>query len=677
MVVLSSDAREVIQAPCQRLATVRGTPRSLAKAPAVPPAPCRDRHRWRLRIIARRLVATLLILCNAQASIAAAGEPPPAPAASSPPEPENAIRLFAALRGAVEALDASSLDEPADRRGRLVASAVTLRLDGRVVGRGHDAADDGATLRRAAAAAIAEARERLPVGNSAVAEAQRKALASRLAISLELAGDLVPISPTTYAEADQTVLRGIEGVGVRIGDVVRIVSPATMLVNGMSPGDALVAAISAASGDPLLAVRTDPRAQPPAIAAAKAATFYKFHVAHLAQLDSGGQPTFLFRGGKVVAQRDITVESLRRQADAHVDWLLRWDSVRRSASPDWPRGAYLPSRDAFEPADASLAEFAVATYAIHRFIAVKAKFQAGADPWRIVRPGADAAAPLRFGPRRLEQQPLANVDAGPMFGCLHALVAMSPYEHAPIEPGATPPEVAAQDASLAMLYSASAGWSEQVPPNTRAFAAFVLARRATLVPGEPGRDERMAVARAATRSIFRETRPELLVKHMPWLGWSELLLAGDGEVPAAPALRDMRDLIWKFQMTDEDAGEEGPDLVGGIVFTSSAELLPTSQSLRPLAFVSTMAGDLRLTDAHERPMQVARMLRSLRFVRQLAMDESACHAAANPSMAMWGVRASLWDMRQSPEATSLALLTVCNALESLEAIASAKPSANP
>ncbi len=626
----------------------------------------------------------MLILCNALGPRTAAQEQPaptptptpvliPAPTpASQPPEPENAIRLFASLREAVHALDAAGLAGLVDRRDRLVATAVTLRLDGRVVGRGSDASDDGATLRRAAAAAIAEARDRLPVGNTAAAEAERKALARRLTISLELGGDLVPVSPSTYAEADLLALRGIEGVGVRLGDALRVVSPATMLVNAMSPGDALVAAISAASGDPLLAVRTDPRAQPPAIAAAKGATFYKFQVTHLAQLDADGQPTFLFRGGKVVSQRDITVDSLRRQADAHVDWLVRWDAARRSEPPDWPRGAYLPARDAYEPAAASLAEFALVTYAIHRFIAVKATFQDGPDAWRVVRPGAAAAAPLRFGVRRLEQQPLTNIDAGPMFGCLRSMVAMAPYENVPVAAGIIPPEVVAHDPSLAMLYTASSGWSEQVPPNARAFAAFVLARRATLVPGEPGRDDRIAAARAAVRSIFRETRPEMLVMHMPWLGWAELMLAGGGDVPAAPALRDMRDLVWKFQVTDADAGNEGPDLVGGIVFTSSAELLPTSQSLRPLAFLATMMGDARLTDASERPMQVARMLRSLRFVRQLAMDEVACHAAANPSMALMGVRAATWDMRQSPEATALALLTVCNSLESLAAMSPAK-----
>ncbi len=672
MVVLSSVAREQVQPPCHSPARTVSTPHGRAKAPGRFAGRFGPAAGSRWGNVARGLVATVLILCNVPAPTAAAGQPAATISVSTPPAPENAIRLFSSLRDAVRALDAASLADARERQGRLVASAVIVRLDGRIVGRGADASDDGFTLRRAAAAALAEARERLPASNSAAADEERKAMAARLTISLELSGDLVPVTPATYAEADLMILRGLEGVGVRVGDTLRVVSPATMLASDMSPGDALVAAISAASGDPLLAVRTDPRAQPPAIAAAKAATFYKFPATQLAQLEPGGQPTFLFRGGKVVPQRDITVESLRRQADAHVDWLVRWDAVRRSSPPDWPMGTYLPARDAFEPAAASLAEFAVATYAMHRFIAVKAKFQQDPDAWRVVRPGAAAAAPLRFGVRRLEQQPLANADAGPMFGCLRSLVAMAPYENVGVPPGVAPPEVLAHDASLATLHTASGGWSDQVPPTTRAFAAFVLARRATLVPQEPGRDTRIAGARAAVRSIFRETRPEMLVMHMPWLGWAELLLSEGGEVPAAPALRDMRDLVWKFQLTDEDAGAEGPDLVGGIVFTSSSELLPTSQSLRPLAFLATMMGDARLTDASERPRQVATMLRSLRFVRQLAMDEAACHAAANPSMALYGVRAAAWDMRQSPEATSLALLTVCNALESLAATAPPK-----
>jgi hypothetical protein len=86
-----------------------------------------------------------------------------------------------------------------------------------------------------------------------------------------------------------------------------------------------------------------------------------------------------------------------------------------------------------------------------------------------------------------------------------------------------------------------------------------------------------------------------------------------------------------------------------------------------------MLGDRRLTDSPEIPMQTSKMLSALRYVRQLAMDDAAMFAASDPSMAAFGIRASVWDNRQAPEATGLALLTVCNTLESLESIRTRQP----
>jgi hypothetical protein len=58
----------------------------------------------------------------------------------------------------------------------------------------------------------------------------------------------------------------------------------------------------------------------------------------------------------------------------------------------------------------------------------------------------------------------------------------------------------------------------------------------------------------------------------------------------------------------------------------------------------------------------------VRFIRQLTMDEWSGFAAVDPAMAAGGVRASLWDSKESPEATALGLITVCNTLESLGAM---------
>jgi hypothetical protein len=680
MAALSLNVPDEIQPVCHFQGSAAPAAFDTLRALAGAPAARTPRRMWCQRNVMCGLATTLMLLGSSTLvsarqtgpqpqPVTAAGAPTLEAAIKPPPEPDAAIKLYARVDAAVRAMDAAAIADVVERDGQLVASFVTLRLDGRVVGRGADAADDGKTLSRAVAAAVAEASGRMPRLNDATASRQRSLFAADLAISMELSGDLVPVQPETFARLDLEVGRGIEGVAARFGSRIRAVSPASMLSNQTSPGDALIAAISEASGDSTLAVRSNPQGQPPQIASAHRAVFYKFAATHLAQRTPSGPPTFLFRGGKVISDRAINTASLRQLADSMADWLVRWDGSHREP-PDWPLGAYLPSRGAFESRPASLAEYALVTFAVHRLIAVKGRFQDDpADVWKWVRPGTKALAQLRFGAARLAQEPLGGEVAGPLFGCMRALVAMAPFEHQPVMPGISPPELMPYEADLASAFTAKDGWNQRIPENTRAFVAFVLARRATLVPRELDAARRREIAALAVRSLYRETKPAMLVMHMPWLGWAEQRLTEGGDIlPAAAALRDMRDLVWKFQMTQADAGAEGPDLVGGIVFTSSAELLPTSQSLRPMAFLGSMLGDPRLTDASERPMQVSRMLSSLRFVRQLAIDPDATFNVVDPDAALWGIRAAVWDSRQTPEATALGLLSVCNTLESLDSM---------
>ncbi len=610
---------------------------------------------------------------DAQVPLADSGQPAVVAKETSPPAADEAMRTFQRVDAALRLFDASKLSDLRERTGRYVASAVTLRYEGRAIGRGTDIGDHGATVERAFAAALAEAKKRLPQTPDAFGASQVSLFAPDLVLSVELSGDLVPIVPATFGQLDLEILRGLEGVAARFGDAAYAVFPAAILVNATAPSDAMVACVSGASGDPTLSVRNDPKGQPGALATERHAVFYKFPVVHLAQQGKGQPPEFLFRGGKVVGDREVTVASMRRFADELADWLVRWDTSHRE-EPDWPRGTYLPTRNIFDPQVASLAEYAVVSYAIHRFIEVKSRFQSDSDRWAWVRPGAAATASVRFGPRRLAAAPLADQTAGPVYGCLRAFVAMAPLMHGPLTE--LPEELVNCEADLAAVYTAEKGWNEQVPEPARAFLAFVLARRATLIKGEADSSRRIEAARGAIQSLYRDTKPSMLVMHMPWLGWADLMLSGDQPVGAEAALRDMRDLVWKFQMNASDAGTEGPDLVGGIVFTSSSDLLPTSQSLRPLAFLATMLGDRRLTDASERPRQLSKMLGALRFVRQLAMDEHSMFCAVDPGMAKMGIRACAWDFRQSPEASALGLLTVCGALESIADMAD-QPRGNP
>lgn len=244
MAVLSEDVLLVMQLACRRGASsleCRSGGANAASSMSV-----RHRSRGWLRsvtmiggLLATVLLSGLLVRpCSAmqpQATSPAAAFSDAAARSPQPPEPEAAMKLFAAVQEAVRSMDAAKVAEVNERSSRLVASAVTLRFEGRIVGRGVNAADDGATLRRAVEAAVAEAASRLPTTNAATSRDQLLAMASRVAISLELSGDLVPMTPATYSQIDLEVLRGLEGVAARFGQSVRAVSPATMLANGTPP----------------------------------------------------------------------------------------------------------------------------------------------------------------------------------------------------------------------------------------------------------------------------------------------------------------------------------------------------------------------------------------------------------------------------------------------------------
>lgn len=606
----------------------------------------------------------------------------------NPPDPAQAMALFKRLEGWVRTGKIEAHPALIERAGRSVGTAVTLRFQGILIGRGVACSDDGLTFVNAARASLEEAARRLPKPLGLAPETN--AFVQQLSIQLELSGTLIPISPKTYGELDLQLQRGVEGIAIRYQGDLTAVFPASMIVNDTSPGMALAAAISTASGDPTLALRDNPQSQPPDFTRRTGATIYKFSTQTLAQPTAAQPPTFLFRGHKVISDTEITLPNLRAFAHNLAQYLLRWGSaVSRSPSStaNWPQGTYLPTRDSYAQPAASLAEFAVVTYALHRLMAVEARL----GPLAAIDPASSTYSPLfditpRFNIARVEelrkaldtpqtQAQLRSQLTGPMASCLQALILMSPMEGVKPALRSLPAQLVALDPQLRTVFDPVTGWHEAIPEGARAFAAFVLAKRAMLMEDESGPARETATQ--AVRSVFRETKPTMLVMHMPWLGWAELTLAEDAAgpvgatgtqrtaVPAAAALRDMRDLIEKFQLTESDAGVEGPDLVGGIVFTSSLQLLPSAHSLRPLAFLATMIGEPRLTDESEKMAHLAKLLSGLRFTRQLALDQSAAWCAVDAPTALWGIRASLWDTRQSPEATALALLAVCNTLDSL------------
>ncbi len=592
---------------------------------------------------ARRGVLAATVLTLLAAARPAAGQNTAAGKASpiDAPPPDQCMSAYAMAEAWVRELTVPP--EPPPPLPGIQGASITLRSGGRILGRGVDFKGDGRSLWRAAMSACDEAKGRLAVENDSLRVERLRDAAAGLLISLELAGALIPISPQTHEDADRLVPPGIEGVACRFGDRLEAVFPGTMLVRGLLPGDALASAVASASDEPAYGLRVSPEAQPERLAREHGAVFYKFRSAHLAQFAPGEPPRFLFRGGRVVLRSELTRASIRAWADGLASHLIRrrWPG----AEPLGMLGTAWPTQGRYEPQIADTFEQSLCGYALLRYAAL----------------GGEGAAKARDFAARLASCSAAA--GGVEFLQPPAFVAMAWVfldEMARTRP--LPPEAEWLLARVAGGLDALAeSGPEKTEPGERAVLAWALARRAAATP-DPGDNSR---AEAFLRRVYLLTEPGQLVSHMPWLGWAELALAPPQTVPAAEALRAMRDDVWAHQLGPEDA--PAPDLIGGIVFTSGGGSLPTCHSARPAAFAASMLGDSRLTEAREYAPELVRLLSLLRFLRQLGADEATGHMYADRDRAMWGTRSSLWDQRQPPEASALTLLTLVETLRSLDA----------
>lgn len=543
-------------------------------------------------------------------------------------------------------------------------ACVTLRYSGVVVGRAARIAEsddeEGTTIWRAARAALAEAIEKMPVGQDALRRERLLEAAPAITIDLQVAGELTPLGGRTFQEAVLRLTPGLDGVAARRGGRIESVFPGTMLSTNLSTSGALSAAVNELQIDApgIGSVRIgigDPRISLRQLRDDFGLVVYMFRVQHIAQVESGGAPRFLFRGGRVVNLGEMSMRSLRSMADQVAEHLL---------AHKWPReeplglmGTLRPWLGTYEePVIAPPADQAMAALALARFGDMGGA--AGAE-WTSAAVGVlGELAVVESG----EQDPAADAVSSALYVLAARAARGAMIDH---ELSARSFDKGQPLANMRRrCEDAIAEWAASTPderPSLRAPAEALVA--AALAEGDP---PQRAAATEIVRRLFRETGPGELVNLMPWLGWAELALArGEDQAPAGIALRDLRNLIWRHQITASDAGDE-PDLVGGIVFTASSQLLPSWQSARPLAFVATMLGDPRLTDDDEVAQETVRLLSSLRWLRQLMVKDEEMHMFRDRDLALGGVRLALWDQRLSLEASALTLLTVVEALESLE-----------
>jgi hypothetical protein len=550
---------------------------------------------------------------------------------------------------------------------------VQLRLDGELIGRGQGfpapGAAGGEAVLTAMREALAAAEGRLQLPNDAMRDDALRVQAARIMISLEFAGPLIAIEPRTWGEAELTLSPGLEGVAVAIrgegGRAGKLAAafPSLLIATNTLPHRALSGLCAQVIGEGGAAAALD---EPQQIRARHGIAMYRFRSTHLAQCRLGAEPIFLYRGARLIDQSEITAAELRRMAGAMAAHLASKVEHEPEGAPLNPVSGVAGTRSSETVA---LAMLAIGQY--------------GALGPQILSPQDLKHATAAW--RGLGER-LTALDSGEELSETAVFLLVPVVRAAAALPlPLRKPDCFIDAYQEPVKHLMFREWPDGdlfagVPSSVRAVCAFAYATwpSAWRIDAEEHRKVRTPIeVEAAIRGWVGKIPQAEFVAHMPWLGWAEIELArrraGAGgkhvDIPSAVALREMREQVWEHQIGAMDVDEDSMDMAGGIVFTKGTSPLPTWQCTRPLAFIATMLADNRLTEPKERAIELARLLQSLRFVRQLQADESIGWMAANPEKAIGGVRAAPWDQSMPPDATSMALLTVVEALRSLEVLA--------
>lgn len=561
---------------------------------------------------------------------------------AAPPGDANALAAFRAaaslLRGGeTPEAWASSWTSP------LGGAAVTLRMGGRIVGRGSDMTPGPRAVVLAAQEALVEARRRLPAGSEA----------ALMTIQLELAGPLVPVAVRRYEDIEHEIAPGLDGIALRRGEQTEAIFPGAMLAGNVAPAPALSSLIASVTQDPALALIADPRLRLGELLQDKGLTVCRFRCVQLVQEPGADTPTSLVRGGRIVPLHAVTAQMLRELADGLATHLVRrrWPGPERLGM----LGLYDPVQGRHDPIVAPPLEQALAVIALLKYAEL-----GGLDEQNASLASQTAArwlgdlAVLEKG----ETEPWEPSQAPAVLAACGLLARR----------GGLAPEVAAMAGRcleiVRPMYSPAEGWSAALPPARRSLAAYAMVAWAGS-PGAPPED--LSWARSALRAVYRDLPPQRLVEQMPWLAWAEIDAAPPAQpLPAAAAFEELRALILSHTITPESAGPDEQDLIGGVVFTRGGARRPTWQSLRAIAPMAAMLADERATPAAQVPERLAGLLPGLRFIAQLSAGDAESLMYAQRDRARHGVRRALWDQAMPVEATAVSLIAVSDALRAID-----------
>lgn len=526
------------------------------------------------------------------------------------------------------------------------AAAVTLRSAGRVVGRAaaHGAGGEGLAI--ASARAIAQAEEAMAVGRDALSRSRGAEAASLTAVSVQLAGAMVPMRESEIAAPDERLARGLDGIAARLGSRWAVDFPSTYYETARTYRVGMAALGASLVGNPELG------ALPPEMLAKEhGVAFYRFRTKHVARPVAGAPPVLLWRGGAAPSDQPLDVVGVHALGAGCVQHLARRIESSRSAGASLLFGEYeAVSGRVLEPA-ASARSQALLLLALERAAGAGEVLSAAGQ----ARAAYDVLAELLWAmPEFREALPREPMTAAWTW---HAT------RHAE---GGTPAATLALRAGAALealrAEARAAEWS-----GSERDAAYLWGAIEHAADARQPTDE----LEAALRATIHQAGSGGQVGLLPWAYWADRALA-QPSLASAPALRSVRDQLWEYQLTVGDIDPDSADFLGGVVFVGAQARVPGASSARPAAFAAAALRDAELTVESQRFAELLRVLHLLRFLDQLAVGPEEAHMYTDPVLALGAVRSSPWDQRLAPEATAMTLLASIEALESVAALSAAE-----
>ncbi|MBX3355280.1 MAG: hypothetical protein KF724_06245 [Phycisphaeraceae bacterium] len=600
----------------------------------------------------------------------------PHSALSEPPSLEEAIGAWIEARAWIDSMEApvrpSVAPDPGARRapggarpeGGAVAepadhgaTAVVIRLRGRVVGTGIDFGPPGDQLRRA----VAQALERVLRDDMVhlIPREDRGELGRMLALELEIASAPEPMPGRGLGQITTRYQPALDAIALRRGD--RWVWSMPSVAQASNTANDVVRSCVALLQELGVDARDLPARELP-----ESMAFYRAATRRLAQRQPADAPFEVIRGREVIpvsalgpVGRIAFAEAMAQFLSAHV----------ARPSPDAPpetrqlgqlglRGDYRPHLDFHRTLVAPPRDQGVAAWALALFATMP---EASSD----ARGRSIATA------REL----------------LTALESVSDVELDPVE---SPAAVA----FALMADELLRGASEQPSPMTDAFRDRLRDALRARLREDAGADGSKAMELAAAAllesrgagvipteelnslldSAWAPGEAGAIVGNLPWLLMAERALGAFRNPERGARILDrvapIRLALLRSQLGVGGPEEGAPDLAGGFALSSATGTYANAQSARPTLALAIMLGeplldgDLALDDA------MRSQLMALRFLRQLAVDERSSYAFRDRSRVTGGLTESLWDSTQPMAATATALAAVVESERALRAAAS-------